>query len=202
MIQEIIQQGGLATEFNNVGLSEILIIGCWYIWWQRRRVVHGDEIQIPPRAAISIAAITTNYALAPKASNVINNKWKKPAKGFFMINVDGSFAEITGDGSTVVVIRDALGGFIAASYSYISHGGSLCVDRWTLIGTTDWFSYWHNILVPIMCKSKRTVWMWLIQCLMEGFQLRLRRLSMRIAINYGKILLQFRLPIVIWRVIE
>ena len=81
MIQEIIRQGGLATEFNNVGLSEILIIDCWYIWWQRRRVVHGDEIQIPPRAAISIAAITTNYALAPKASNVINNKWKKPAEG-------------------------------------------------------------------------------------------------------------------------
>ena len=144
MIQEIIRQGGLATEFNNVGLPEILIIGCWYIWWQRRRVVHGDEIQIPPRAAISIAAITKNYALAPKTSNVINNKWRKPAKGFLMINVDGSFAEITGDGSTGVVIRDALGGFIAASYSYISHGGSLCVDRWTLIGTTDWFQSCAN----------------------------------------------------------
>ena len=84
-------------------------------------MVHGDEIQIPPRAAISIAAITKNYALAPKTSNVINNKWRKPAKGFLMINVDGSFVETTGDGSTGAVIRDASGGFIAASYSYISH---------------------------------------------------------------------------------
>ena len=104
-------------------------------------MVHGDEIQIPPRAAISIAAITKNYALAPKASNVINNKWKKPAEGFLMINVDGSFAENTGDGSTGVVIRDASGGFIATSYSYISHvldaitAKSLCFERWTLIGS-------------------------------------------------------------------
>ena len=84
-------------------------------------MVHGDEIQIPPRAAISIAAIPTNYALAPKASNVINIEWKKPTEGFLMINVDGSFAENTVDGSTGVVIRDASGGLIAASHSYISH---------------------------------------------------------------------------------
>jgi len=80
MIREIIRQGSLATEFN-VGLPEILITDCWYICWQRRQVVCGDEIQIAPRAAMSIAAITTNYALAPKASTVINNKWKKPRRG-------------------------------------------------------------------------------------------------------------------------
>ena len=38
-----------------------------------------------------------------------------------MINVDGSFAENTVDGSTGVVIRDASEGLIAASHSYISH---------------------------------------------------------------------------------
>jgi len=46
---------------------------------------------------------------------------EKAGGGYLMINVDGSFAEITGDGSTGVVIRDNSGGFIAASYSYISH---------------------------------------------------------------------------------
>jgi len=69
---------------------------------------------------------------------------EKAGGGYLMINVDGSFAKITGDGSTGVVIRDNSGGFIAASYSYISHGGSLCVDRWTLIGTTDWFQSCAN----------------------------------------------------------
>ena len=70
---------------------------------------------------MSIAAITTNYALASKDLTMINNKWKKLAEGFLMINVDGSFVETTGDGSTGAIIRDASGGFIAASYSHISH---------------------------------------------------------------------------------
>ena len=38
-----------------------------------------------------------------------------------MINVDGSFDETRGIGSTGAVIRDTSGSFIAASYSYISH---------------------------------------------------------------------------------
>ena len=97
-----------------MGFAEIILTGCWFIWWQRRQVVHGEEIQNPSRAAMSIAAISTNYALAPKISTVANNTWKKPAEGFFMINVDGSFDEIKGVGSTGAVIRDASGGFIAA----------------------------------------------------------------------------------------
>jgi len=116
-------------------------------------VVHGDEIQIPPRAAISIAAITTNYALAPKASNVINNKWKKPAEGFLMINVDGSFAENTGDGSTGVVIRDASGGFIATSYSYISHVLDAITAKASALRDGLLLAVWHNKLVSIECKS-------------------------------------------------
>ena len=70
---------------------------------------------------MSIAAIVTNNALAPKASAVINKKWQKPVEGFLMINVDGSFDETRGIGSTGAVIRDTSGSFIAASYSYISH---------------------------------------------------------------------------------
>ena len=75
-----------------------------------------------------------------------------------MINVDGSFAEITGDGSTGVVIRDNSGGFIAASYSYISHvldatmaeafalrdGLLLAQQIGSLIGTTYWFQLRAN----------------------------------------------------------
>ena len=38
-----------------------------------------------------------------------------------MINVDGSFEETTSTGSTGAIIRDSSGGFIAASYSYISN---------------------------------------------------------------------------------
>jgi hypothetical protein len=45
LIQEIIRQGGLAKDFKNVGFAEIILTGCWFIWWKRRQVVHGEEIQ-------------------------------------------------------------------------------------------------------------------------------------------------------------
>ena len=107
---------------------------------------------------MSIAAITTNYALASKDLTMINNKWKKLAEGFLMINVDGSFVETTGDGSTGAVIRDASGGFIATTYSYISHvldatmaevfalrdGLLLAQQIGSLIGTTYWFQLRAN----------------------------------------------------------
>jgi ribonuclease HI len=51
----------------------------------------------------------------------MNNSRKKPAEGFQMINVDASCDAVAGVGSIGAVIRDATGGFIAASYSYIPH---------------------------------------------------------------------------------
>ena len=75
-----------------------------------------------------------------------------------MINVDESFVETTGDGSTGAVIRDASGGFIAASYSYIFHvldatmaeasalrdGLLLAHHIGSLIGSTYWFQSCAN----------------------------------------------------------
>jgi len=121
LIQEIIGRRGLATGLSNVGVAELILKGCWYIWWQRRQVVHGEEIQNPPRSAVSIAAISTNYALASMKSAVTNNTCKKPAEGLKMINVDASYDAAKGVGSTGAVIRDAAGGFVAAAHSYIPH---------------------------------------------------------------------------------
>ena len=49
------------------------------------------KIQNPARSAVSIAAISTNYALAIKKTAVVNKNWKRPAEGFQMINVDTSY---------------------------------------------------------------------------------------------------------------
>jgi len=70
---------------------------------------------------MSIAAIATNYALAPKKNAAVNQRWVKPSEGFLKLNVDGSFQETTGSGSTGAVIRDASGGFIAAAHSFLPH---------------------------------------------------------------------------------
>jgi len=41
VLQEAIRRGGRAVQWSNVGLSEIILTGCWYIWWQERQVVRG-----------------------------------------------------------------------------------------------------------------------------------------------------------------
>jgi len=78
---------------------------------------------------------------------------EKAGGGYLMINVDGSFAKITGDGSTGVVIRDASGGFIATSYSYISHVLDAITAKASALRDGLLLAVWHNKLVSIECKS-------------------------------------------------
>ena len=120
LIQEIIRRGGEDTELK-IGWTKLILTGCWYIWWQRRQLVHGEDIQNPSRSAMSIAAITANYFTAAKKVVVINQGWRKPSKGYLMINIDGAFDETKGSGSSGAVIRDSGGAFIVAFHSFIPH---------------------------------------------------------------------------------
>lgn len=120
LIQEIFRLGGKDTKLK-LGLVELILTGCWYIWWQRRQLVHREEIQTPSRSAMSIAAITTNYFVASCNGAVINQEWKKPSDGYFMINIDGAYEETRGSGSSGAVIKDSGGAFIIASHSFISY---------------------------------------------------------------------------------
>ncbi|KAG2540904.1 hypothetical protein PVAP13_9NG588514 [Panicum virgatum] len=95
LIQEIIRNGGEESDLK-VGRAELIITGCWYIWWQRRQLVHGEEIENPSRSAMSITAVTSNYYVASKKGVVINQGWRKPSEGYMMINIDGAFDEIRG----------------------------------------------------------------------------------------------------------
>jgi hypothetical protein len=61
---------------------------------------------------LSIAAITTNYAVASKKRAIINQGWKKLSKGCLMINVDAAYDGIKGSASSGAVIRDSTGGFM------------------------------------------------------------------------------------------
>jgi hypothetical protein len=89
----------------NLGRAELILTSCWYIWWQRHQ--HGEDIQNPSRSALSIAAITTNYAAASKKGVVINQGRKKPSEGCLMINVDAAFDGTRGSTSSGAVIRDS-----------------------------------------------------------------------------------------------
>lgn len=46
--------------------------------------------------------------------------WQKPPEGKIKVNVDASFDEKVGHGSTWAVIRDCSGGVVTASHSFVA----------------------------------------------------------------------------------
>ena len=43
LMEEIIRIGGKIPALNNVGLVELVVTAGWYIWWERRKFVHGES---------------------------------------------------------------------------------------------------------------------------------------------------------------
>jgi hypothetical protein len=37
------RQDNSLLDFNEFGIKEVLVIGCWYLWWLRRRRTHEEE---------------------------------------------------------------------------------------------------------------------------------------------------------------
>ena len=50
----------------DVSAQTLILVGVWYVWWERRQKVHGEEVQTPARSALSISALATNYTNARK----------------------------------------------------------------------------------------------------------------------------------------
>ena len=113
VMEEVIRKGE-ENRSMGVGLTELILTRGWYIWWERRQHVHGENIHRPSRSALSIAALTRNNKLAMKKEAKVRKGWQKPPEGTIMVNVDASFDDDVGCGSTGVVIRDHSGGVIAA----------------------------------------------------------------------------------------
>lgn len=67
-------------------VRELIAISTWYLWWERRKLVHKEKTQDANQITMGIRAITLNYVLAisPKATI-------KRARGFVKLNVDASF---------------------------------------------------------------------------------------------------------------
>ena len=85
---------------NHLGLAELILIGCWFIWWERRKLVHGEVIQFQVRAALSIATYITNYQRALKKTVKHAKDWKKPPEGILLLNIDASYKPERGEGGT------------------------------------------------------------------------------------------------------
>jgi hypothetical protein len=48
--------------------NDLLAIAVWYIWWERRKVTHGDIVQSPARTTQAISTLPLNFSRARKRS--------------------------------------------------------------------------------------------------------------------------------------
>jgi len=83
--------------------------------------VHGENIQRPSKSGLSIATLTKNYKMATIKGTKERQGRQKPSEEFVKVNIDASFDEGTGSGSTGVIIRDWTGGAIAASHTFLPY---------------------------------------------------------------------------------
>ena len=63
VLEEVIR-GGELVQGLDVGLAELILTGGWFLWWERRPIVHGESVQRPARSGLSIVSLTKNYKQA------------------------------------------------------------------------------------------------------------------------------------------
>ncbi|EMS52747.1 Ras-related protein RABA1f [Triticum urartu] len=61
-------QGLRIMDYHNV--REMIVVSAWYLWWERRKLVHKEKTQNALQISMGVLALTTNFinALSPKAS--------------------------------------------------------------------------------------------------------------------------------------
>jgi ribonuclease HI len=108
--------------YNVLKIQELVAVGCWYIWWLRRRQSHGEQVP-PVRHCINfITAITSNSGKATTPeSSVKKHVWLKPCPRNLKLNVDAAFSIETQSGAIGAVIHDCQGNFVAAINEFILH---------------------------------------------------------------------------------
>ena len=63
----------------------------------------GEVVASPPKSALAIHAITTDYAGVLSAGQITEGKWSKPCNNMYKMNVDACFME-DGCGATAAVL--------------------------------------------------------------------------------------------------
>jgi ribonuclease HI len=97
---------------ENVKTHELLAVGCWYIWWQRRELVKGENVSPPKSSAFAINALAANFGAVKHSAVEREVKWSKPPRGHQKLNVDASY-HLDGSGSAGIVLRNDKGEAIA-----------------------------------------------------------------------------------------
>ena len=107
------------VEMHEPNARELIMVACWYIWWERRRIVHEEKVGKTERSALTIRGIVANALARKKNSQSSLPRWTRPASGVFKLNVDAAFDENSGSGSLGAILRDSHGMFIAAKNEFV-----------------------------------------------------------------------------------
>ena len=103
-------------------IKQVVVVGCWYLWWTRRLITHNESCPPMVRWPLSVLAITSNYQRAmAKIVVTEEERWLKPDPKFIKLNVDAAFFAEQGVGATAAIIRDERGIFLAAQCKFIPY---------------------------------------------------------------------------------
>ncbi|KAI5010157.1 hypothetical protein ZWY2020_012294 [Hordeum vulgare] len=106
-------------------LREVVATAAWYLWFEHRKVYHGDDIQTAPQIALAIRGLSANFSIAcAKTAKGRTGGWSKPPHGYVKLNVDAGFDHDLLRGSIGAIIRDQNVQFLAAANDKID----ICYD--------------------------------------------------------------------------
>jgi hypothetical protein len=111
----ILRQNSRLPGFQNIGITETILVASWYLWWIRRKRTHDEAVAPLHHCRMSILTITSNAANRKRVPRRSETRWSKPESRQVKVNVDGSFHENDGSGAVGAILRDYQGRFIAAS---------------------------------------------------------------------------------------
>lgn len=98
-----------------VGFKELATTACWYLWWERRKIVHEEPVQAPVRSALAIRALASNFVAAvPGNAKLKPQPWSRPLQDWVKLNVDASSDADGLCGTVGAVTRDHHANFVAA----------------------------------------------------------------------------------------
>ena len=92
VLEEILQsQIHTPDSLKQIRMTELIAVRAWYIWWQRREAVKGENVAPPDRTSFAIQALTLNYKGAASGTTSHEISWSRPAPGTYKANIDACF---------------------------------------------------------------------------------------------------------------
>jgi ribonuclease HI len=125
VLEVLLRQGNRTSPIiPELGLHELIVTACWYLWWERRKICHDERVLKPTQSALSISALALNYFRAlKKNAGIRRHGWERPKEDFVKLNIDAAFSHEYFSGATGAVLRDDKGRFIAGSSCGNDHIG-------------------------------------------------------------------------------